>query len=206
MSSVVVTLFSLFLLISDVLLMVISGVSYSYFNNEMILRNVTINMKVMFGCGIGLGIAGIIGILLYLSWPEFAFNWIITVPVFLVITILYIVYCRPNIYQKYISDYNEYWNENYSSILTFQWKYQCCGYNNASDRAISNCPFEFESGCTSKIEDYLKRHLQEIFIAAILMCGLFAISIIVLTIYYCVHSTYDSSTLFEEIYLIGDLF
>ena len=159
-----------------------SGVSYGYFNKDYILANVNVNMKVMFGCGIGVGFLLIIGVFVYLSSTTFFINWILTVPVFIIVSCLYITYTRSGLVSEYLNQYNFIWNPTDKKIIEFQWKHSCCGYENFTDRSIPNCPYSYQSGCRDVIGDYLRPRFYEIFVASITMMILFVVSMISLSI------------------------
>lgn len=203
MESLFATIFSLILFFSDVLLIVMSGVGYSYFDSDILLGNYRINQRLMFGFGIGVGLIEFFGIILFLADTDFKINYFITIPVFVVMSSLYIAYSRPNYYKKYIDHYNKQWDGNSTKYINFQWKRSCCGYYKFNDRGIPNCPFEFTSGCSFIISDYLKPRFKEIFISSIVVLCLFLISIIGLIIYYYVE---DSSSILEDIYILCDIF
>lgn len=203
MESVVATIFTILLFFSNILLIVMAGVGYSYFNSDMLLSNYQINLKLLFAFGIGVGILELVGIILFLAITDFKLNYILTIPVFLVLSILMIVYTRPNYYKKYVDHYGHEWNENSTKYISFQWKKNCCGYYRFDDRGIPNCPFEFTSGCSNIISDYLKIRFEEIFIANIVTLLLFVTSVVALIIYSVVE---DVTSIFEDVYLISDIF
>ena len=203
MESVVATIFTISLLFSNILLIVMAGVGYSYFNSDILLSNYKINLKLLFGFGIGVGILELVGIILFLAVTDFKLNYILTIPVFVLMSILFIVFTRPNYYKKYIDYYNRTWDSNSSKCINFQWTRSCCGYYRFDDRGIPNCPYEFTSGCSSIVSDYLKNHFNEIFFANSTTLCLFAVSIIVLIVYSKVE---DVSSILEDVYLIGDIF
>ena len=197
------TIFTLILFFSNILLIVMAGVGYSYFNSDVLISNYQINLKLLFGFGIGVGILELFCVLIFLIFTEFRPNYFITVGIFIIISSLFIVYTRPNYYKKYVDYYNKVWDENSTKIIDFQWTRSCCGYNSFKDRSIPNCPFEFTSGCSSIISDYLQTRFNEIFVASIVTLCLFMISMIFLIIYGIIE---DVSSIFEDVYILNEIF
>ena len=203
MENIFATIFTILLFFSGVILIVMAGVGYSYFNSDIFLANYQINQKLLFGFGIGVGIVELLGIILFLAATELRFNYFLTIGVFTLISTLFIVYTRPNYYKKYIDFYDKKWDANSTKYINFQWRKSCCGYYRFDDRGIPNCPFEFTSGCYKIISDYMKPRFNEIFIAIITTLCLFIISIVCLIIYSIVE---DVSSIFEDVYILCDIF
>ena len=165
--------------IGGILLVVCSGVAYSYFKSDLLLSVVNVNLKIMFGCGIGAFII-LLGLQwFYLIWPEVWLTSLTIMGTYVVICSLYIVYTRPSMTDTYLDRYNGLWKEDDPEITSFQFHHKCCGWINATDRGIPICPFEFASGCAGVIEDYLGVRFKEIFIWTIVGFALIMLTWIV---------------------------
>lgn len=170
---------------SIILLIVTSGIGYMYFKPGVMSHAIDINLKVLFGCGIGVGLVLFIIIWLFLGFPKFLLNYFFTFPLTIVICALFIYYTSPSKLVKYEEQMSKAWNEGIVH-RRIQMKFQCCGWFNASDRAIKKCPIKFESGCSKVFYKYFKPRLLDIFYSTIVILIINVISIVVLLIlYYC---------------------
>ena len=98
--------FAYILIMSIILLIVISGIGYKYVDSGLISRSFDINLRVLFGCGIGVGLVLFFIIWIFFGFPRFFLNYFFTFPLTILICVLYIVYTRPSKMIKY--DWNIY--------------------------------------------------------------------------------------------------
>ena len=142
-------------------LIVCSGVGYAYFKSDVLPWNVNVNMKIMFGCGIGVFII-LFGLTwVYLIWPEVWLTSLTIMGTYVVVCSLYIVYTRPGMTETYMAGYGQRWDN--SSLVDYQLKHRCCGWESASDRGLPVCPFDFQSGCAAVVRAHLTPRFKEIF-------------------------------------------
>ena len=98
---------------------------------------------------------------------------------------LYIYYTSPSKLVQYEKQISDVWNEGIA-YRQIQMIFQCCGWFNASDRAIKKCPINFESGCVQVFSNYFKPRLSDIFYSSILILIINVISVVfLLIIFYC---------------------
>ena len=165
------------LLMSIITFIVMSGVAYGYFKNDSMRWGPPVNMKVMFGCGIGVGMLLLIVIWSFFHFPLFFVHYILTFPIFISMSCLYIVYTQPVQIEKCLAAWDMVWDA--SLFLTqFQIENKCCGWWNASDRGISNCHMEYYSGCRDVLKNYLEPRLAELNRSGIFILCLSVISIV----------------------------
>ena len=158
-------------------MLVLSGAGYHYFSQDLLIIDPQINYKVMFGCGIGIGLIFFIGVWIFLTVPRFICNYIVTFPAFIIIISIYIAFLVPSAFSKYMSLWDEKWEDNIESQI-LQIRYKCCGWKNYTDRALEKCQFNAESGCKSIINGYLKPRYNTLLILASLTLGLASVSLI----------------------------
>jgi hypothetical protein len=88
------------------------------------------------------------------------------------------------------------------TIRSIQWQFECCGWENVSDRALPVCPDNFESGCKQTATEYLTPRYKEILVSTIVEFCAFAVSMGVLSACVCLH---DDSTAAERIFGLSDM-
>lgn len=188
------------LLTSFLLLIVMSGVGYSYFHHEILRFLDKNNMDVLFGCGIGVGIILFIVVWLFLAFPKIFIHYVLTFPIFLMMCILYIVYTVP---EKNTEDFlvkiNRLWIESVY-VRKIQLLNRCCGWFNATDRGLTNCPYDYDSGCFNKFRDFIHPRLKEMFISSIVMLLFCSISLVGLLINLCTTDEENFFVLCEDVY------
>lgn len=170
-----------FLIISIILFIVISGVGYSYFSSSILQFSFPIDISVMFGCGIGIGLLILFAIALYFIYPRFFIHYVITFPTYIVVNILYIVYCSPSKSEKYVNNWSSQWTDSIT-IRHLQITQNCCGWENESDRGLLYCPLTFTSGCINILNDYLRPRFHEMYVSSFVMLTLHVFSFLVLTL------------------------
>ena len=156
------------ILMSIIIFIVMSGVGFGYLKNDIMRWGPPINMKVMFGCGIGVGLLLIIVIWFFFVYPLLIVHYLLTFPVLISMAALYIVYTQPSEMEKCLDAWNAIWN---TSLLVTQLQVEsrCCGWWNATDRSIPNCHMEYESGCRHVFERYLEPRLFELNMSGIVI-------------------------------------
>ena len=158
-------IYSLF--ISSVLLIVMSGVGYYNFTNEILIIQGKINFSTLFGIGIFISIIFFIGIWFFLLVPKFLCHYLITFPSFTIILSFFIAFTTYNEFDDYLKIWGENWNDNLQT-QSLQMKNKCCGWFNYSDRGLDPCPFFFDSGCFNIISNFLKPRYEEILISSLI--------------------------------------
>lgn len=204
-SSVIVTIFSYFLLLSTILFTVISGVGYNYFSNQLLFTHFKVNIELIFGFGIGVGIFLFFMTWTFLFYPNFICNWFFTFPMTTIFMIIYLLFTLPISQQGFINKTEEQWRNslNEKIVKRIQYQYECCGWSNFTDCAINPCPISFDSNCLNVFKDYINPRFHEINISAIFMLITFVVSLLVLSIYARVM---NSESLVENIFLLNSLF
>lgn len=180
--SILATIFSISLLVSGIIVLVMSGIGVKYFSSDILMHNYLVNLKILFGCGIAIGILEVAGILFFLLATPLLFHFIVTIPVFVIFNIVLISFSRPNIEDKYIRYYSDNWHL-YDNI-SYQYAHSCCGFWDFSDRGLNDCPFDFSSGCYHVISEYLQPRFKEVFAGEVFGLCLFAVSFIILILAY----------------------
>ena len=107
------------LFFSATCMLVLSGVGYHFFSQDFLIIDAQINYKVMFGCGIGIGIIFFVGIWFFLTVPRFICHYILTFPSFFIIVSVYIGFLVPGAFDNYISKWDENWEDNIISQMNF---------------------------------------------------------------------------------------
>ena len=181
-----VAIFGIIFISTSVLFVSTSGVAYGYFSNSMLFSNYDFNLKVMYGCGIGIGIVLFGATFAYFCNPTFCCHFVFTIPAFIVMLSIYIACSQPSQSTKYENILDQRWNENLSTLIDLQIKLKCCGWNNASDRGLTVCPFDFESGCSPIFSNYIEPRNHNIFVASIVMFVFLFVSSVFFTVYSCV--------------------
>ena len=178
-------------IVASILLIVMSGIGFSYFNNSILIYSPGINMRVLFGCGIGVGILLLFGLVLYLFISSLIIHYILTFPLMIVMCSLYIAYTRESQIDKIIDFFSYLWTE---SIATreFQLTAKCCGWNNATDRSLVLCPMEYESGCKNFLYNFLRPRYNSIFISSIVILCLLVVSLFPLSLIFFIKHDGDS--------------
>lgn len=202
MESIIVTIFTYFLLLSTILFTVMSGVGYKYFSNQLIFTKFKINLEYLFGFGIGVGIVLFFMVWVFLFFPNFICNWYFTFPLTFLMLSLYLFFSLP-ISQKALTDITgEVWRDSFNEkiVKLIQYKYRCCGWSNITDNGIYPCPISFDSCCLNVFENYIEPRFKEICISTIfILITLFA-SIVVLSIYARFTNT---ESLIEAVFLLN---
>jgi hypothetical protein len=180
------TCFCVILFIGSILFVVMSGVGYAYFSSPWFFVNSHVNLKVLFGCGIGVGIIIFIAIWFYLFQTTecWCCHAIFTVPVIVVMCSLYLAYTVSSATDDMLDVMGENWagSDAQEAVTAIQWQYHCCGWNNASDHGLAVCPDEFESGCRVPADEYLRPRFKEILISTSIEFSTLILSMIVLTL------------------------
>ena len=167
MTSLLATIMMYVNFVMLILLTVISGVGFGYFNTEFSFFNCTINHRLMFGFGIGCGLLLIIFNFVLYVVPFNFFNYIITIPGFIVICALYITYSVDKERDVCLKDGTEEWYNNEAGLIDIQLKYKCCGWENATDHGLVVCPFDYESSCKEIYNKFISPRMDIIFDSAI---------------------------------------
>lgn len=164
---------------SSIILTVMMGVSYSFFNNEMIIYSPKLNYKILYGFGIGIGILCFIGFSIFLLAPSLKVVSFIVFPAFFLFSLIILFVNIPHSAEKFVDNWNNVWKESLETEI-FQMKQKCCGWFNESDRGLEICPMNFIPGCSNVLQNYLKPRFKEIFVAMIVILSLGLISTFVL--------------------------
>jgi hypothetical protein len=172
-----VSLFAAVFLCSGILFIVMSGIGYSYFYNDWVISYPTVNAKLLFGCGIGVGIYLLCAYMFFLFQTRNYCNWFVTFPVSIVMLGLYLGYTSPNTKDKYLSSWERDWNPSLPLFTQIQLEHECCGWTNASDRGIERCPDDFESGCEPLARQYIEARLHDLFVSFIVILSLITVSV-----------------------------
>lgn len=174
-------IFGYLLIMSIILLTVTSGIGYTYFESGIMAHSIDINLKVLFGCGIGVGLLLFIIIWLFFGFPKFFLNYALTFPLTILMCVLYIYFTSPSKIKQYEKKMSKIWNEGIANRRT-QMIFQCCGWFNASDRAIKKCPIHFESGCAQVFSNYFRPRFSDIFYSSITILIINVISVVFLLV------------------------
>lgn len=204
-SSIIVTTFTYFLLTSTILFTVISGVGFNYFSSQLLFTKFIVNLKGIFGFGIGIGIVLFFMVWTFLFFPNFICNWFFTFPLAIGMILVYLIFSLPVSQQGLINKAEEQWRNslNEEVVKRIQYQFECCGWSNMTDNGINPCPISFDSCCLNVFESYIKPRFHEIYISTIFMLIGFALSILILSIYARIM---NSESLIENVFLLNSLF
>lgn len=200
--NIFVTFSTFLLLTASILFVVISGVAYGYMNNSIVFSTGKINFKVLFGCGIGFGFLFFMFVWIYLSNPQFCCHFVLSIPLILMMLILYLVFSAPRSASKYVRNLGEKW-DNSTSIIEYQYKFRCCGWVDENDRGLVNCPFDFESGCRKMLDDYITSRFHEVMVTTSVMLSFFVVSIVFITIFSC--DSNNNESMYDYIFPLSEL-
>lgn len=148
-----------------VFLLGLSGAGYGYFNSDYVFTNCQINYRIMFGCGIGVAMLLLLAVNSYFAFSKWG-HYFTTFVFTLAIGIVYLVFTTST--TKCVTHHEKVWYSTDTGVTDFQLKHNCCGWLNSSDHALSNCPFNFDSGCKTVMANYLAPRVKQIFIGTIL--------------------------------------
>jgi hypothetical protein len=164
---IVTTLATYVLLMSSVMLIMLSIIGVTYFENEILIFSPKPKLLIVFGCGIAVSILIFAGIWVFLLFPSWKLNYIVTFPLFFIAHISYIAFARPGSTVSYLADWAPFWIESPLIVESFQMRHECCGWSNSSDNGFLPCPHSFESGCANLITEYLNVRFNEILIGGV---------------------------------------
>jgi hypothetical protein len=164
------------LLVSSIILIMLSIIGVTYFENPILIFSSGINFSIIFGCGIAISILLFAGIWAFLLFPRWKPNYFLTFPFFFVTHITYIVIARQESTLNYLEDWPSLWQSSPLVVELFQMRYKCCGWQNLSNIELIPCPHNFEWGCMKIVKDYLDRRFMELEIGSITGMGLGVIS------------------------------
>ncbi|OHT05822.1 hypothetical protein TRFO_26326 [Tritrichomonas foetus] len=202
--SILVTFFALVLISTIVVFTVMSGIGYSYFSDQIFTLHSSANLKVMFGCGIGVGIISFSLVWIYFIFPRARANYFFIFPPILIFLTSYLIFTMPSEKTSFVRRISRSWREpNQLMVLKLiQYQHECCGWMNYSDYGIDPCPRSYESGCEAYIDAFLTPRYNEIFLSSQLMLCLFVISVSMLTVYtLCT----GSESIIENIILLNNI-
>ena len=160
----ILTIIAVYLLLTScIILLVISGVAYGWVKqSDLLLVTVDMDYRLLFGIGIGVSLVCFIGIWLFFAIPSLKLNFIVTFPLLYVVPCVYLYFASPSAVNRYLRIFDLMWDETLLSVEDLQMKYGCCGWQNATDRALSPCPYNYESGCANLVSHYLGHCLKEV--------------------------------------------
>jgi hypothetical protein len=204
--SVLSTCCCLILFIASILFIVMSGVGYAYFSSPWFFVNATVNLKVLFGCGIGIGILVFLGLWLYLLiTSECALCHVLTtIPAFILMCSLYLAFTTGKAPNNMLDAIDEAWatEDAVDKVASIQWQFECCGWANATDRALVVCPDNFESGCKQVAEEYMKPRYNDVMVSTIVEFSFFLVPIVFLWVCACIR---HEDAVAEQIFGLSDL-
>jgi hypothetical protein len=154
------------LLMSSVLLIMLSSLGVYYFSRDIILFSPEVRYTIVFGSGIGVSVLVFIGLWVFLMVPRWKCNYVVTFPAFFILMIVYIAIAVHGSTERYLSNWGTEWSNDVLGVETLQITHNCCGWENASDRAIEPCPDSFQSGCILLVSSYLRDRFAELFTGA----------------------------------------
>jgi hypothetical protein len=154
------------LLMSSVLLIMLSSLGAYYFSRDIILFSPEVHYTSVFGSGIGASILIFIGLWVFLMVPRWKCNYIVTFPAFFILMIVYLAIAVRGATERYLGNWSTEWSNDVLGVETLQITHRCCGWANASDRAIEPCPDSFDSGCMFLVSAYLRDRFADLFTGA----------------------------------------
>ncbi|OHS99138.1 hypothetical protein TRFO_34492 [Tritrichomonas foetus] len=171
---------------SAIILIVMSGISYNYFSNEILIFSPKLQHHIFFGCGIGVGFVVFIGLWIFLFFPKTIYNYIVTFPLLLILPCVYLYFSQPGSSSQFIKDWDQQWSVDLIETEMLQKKNKCCGWKNYTDKSLYPCPINFVSGCQQVVTDYLDPRFHEIFIFSCvsLIMGTVSTVMLVATMYF----------------------
>lgn len=183
-------------------MLVMSGIGFRYFSLPIVVFNVGINLKLLYGCGIGVALGLFIGMWIFLFFTKFPCNFAVTLPLYLLMCILYMVFSLPSRTDKTLEYWAQHIGEKPDAFQDIQYQYKCCGWKHYNDTGLPVCPYDFTSGCESVVKDYFQPRYKELFISSILMMIVFTVSFVVIIVYVCIE---DSDAVISDVLLLENI-
>jgi hypothetical protein len=181
---VLVAVASYVLFISSVLQIAVSGIGYHFFDDSILIFRPKFNYRIMFGIGIGISSVVFIGIWIFFLIPAAKYNYIVTFPLFFILSCVFLYSSRSGAVDVYLEQWDSAWSDS-TDCESFQIDQKCCGWANAFDRSVRPCPRNFESGCMNIMREWLIFRLYEIRCGAAVMfiCGAMSLIVTLILIY-----------------------
>ena len=170
--------FSIMMLFHCVLsFVVLSGWAYESFSSDGIQYFFRIRMNVLFGCGISVSILAFCALWFFIYHPKFLIHYILTIPSVIIVLAHYLAYTGSEEIDTCIESFDKLW-PTVATFSKFQVSNQCCGWWNASDRGLTNCPIRYKSGCAPLVRELVAHKFSEIRTWSIFILTAFVISAI----------------------------
>lgn len=160
---------------------VLSGWAYESFYSDGIQYFFRIRMNVLFGCGIGVSILVFCAIWFFIYHPRFLIHYILTIPSVIIVLAHYIEYTGSDDIDNCIASFDKMW-PTVATFSKFQVASQCCGWWNATDRGLTNCPMWYKSGCAPLVRKHVAHKFSEIRTWSIFILVVFISSVIIFTV------------------------
>jgi hypothetical protein len=106
---------------------------------------------------------------------------------------------------KYIEKWGEVWVQDDPKMIELQYKMECCGFENYTDRAVEACPIDFESGCSRLMRSFMSARLKEIFIGFLVVLCTTVVSVVMLMIWIHIVDEPGNGSILENCYVIGSV-
>jgi hypothetical protein len=206
--SICASFFTFVLFFGALTTLVMSGVGFHYFQNPWVLsggRNNLINIKILFGCGIGLSFIILISIIVFLLSTKPICNTLWLLSLVALTCSLYISFTTSGSCDRFLHNWDTGWDDAdlQATVFSLQWENGCCGWTNASDRGVMFCPDEFESGCARVAGAYLRPRFHEVFVAAIVCLTLIYVSVGVIAV--CTICVEQENSPRDVIFVLSDI-
>lgn len=108
----------------------------------------------------------------------FLWTWIALLFSFFLVSIFLV---SPLSLKSWVSQWNIEWT-NTSHTMSFQYESNCCGWEDFKDRAISDCPFSYRSGCKEIVTKWIDDKYIQLY-ASLLLCSVVTLFPIVVIFY-----------------------
>ena len=85
---------------------------------------------------------------------------------------------------SWLNEWNVQWT-NTSHTMSFQYEYRCCGWDDYNDRAITDCPFTYKSGCKDIVTNYIRQKFDQLYYSLILCAAITIYPISTILYFFC---------------------
>ena len=171
----------LFFLLSVGMQLTVSGLAISWNNSNFVAVSHPFPFSIAFSISIIITIVQIfifIMLTFYSRSHGFLWTWLALIISNFALSITLV---SPLSLDAWIDEWDAKWT-NTSHTMSFQYESTCCGWNDFKDRAITDCPFDYQSGCKDIVTRWIRNKFDQLFMSLLLSAAIIIYP--VMTIYY----------------------
>jgi hypothetical protein len=186
-------------LLGAVTFIVISATGVYYADHDLVRLDSRIHMPILFKIGLALSIYLGIAVFPFLGKPRQLRHHFSTLPLFIVLSCLYLVVSSPSEIDHQLSTWQRQWEDSLE-IRQFQSFHRCCGWSSAQDRGLANCPMDYRSGCIAVVEEYVRPRFTELFTVTMIVLVLVVVAWAGCVVSFCIAgSPSEWFAMFDEV-------